>query len=75
VASDFLPVEQVPSYVMENVYLTYSGPHDRWSAQLFIRNLSDAVVYTGGYEGEVAGFVSANIGAPRTYGGRVTVHF
>jgi len=74
-ADDFLPSEDAPSYVVENVYLTYSAPQNRWSVQLFVRNLSDAVVYTGGTEGVVAGFVAGSIGAPRTFGGRATVHF
>jgi len=74
-AIDFLPSEDAPSYVVENVYLTYAAPKDRWSLQLFVRNLSDAVVYTGGTEGFVSGFVVGSIGAPRTFGGRATVHF
>lgn len=74
-AVDFLPSEDAPSYVVENLYLTYAAPANRWSVQLFVRNLSDAVVYTGGYEGFVPGFVVGTIGAPRTFGGRATVHF
>jgi iron complex outermembrane receptor protein len=74
-AVDFLPSEDAASYVVENVYLTYAAPESRWSVQLFVRNLSDAVVYTGGYEGVLAGFVVGTIGAPRTFGGRATVHF
>jgi iron complex outermembrane receptor protein len=74
-AVDFLPSENAPSYVVENVYLTYAAPANRWSVQLFVRNLSDAVVYTGGYEGVLSGFVVGTIGAPRTFGGRATVHF
>jgi iron complex outermembrane receptor protein len=74
-AADFLPTEDAPSYVVENVYLTYAAPENRWSVQLFVRNLSDAVVYTGGYEGFIPGFVVGTIGAPRTFGGRATVHF
>jgi len=74
-ADDFLPSEDAPSYVVENVYLTYAAPRNRWSVQLFVRNLSDAVVYTGGTEGVVAGFVAGTIGPPRTFGGRATVHF
>jgi iron complex outermembrane receptor protein len=74
-ASDYLPNEDAPSYVVENIYLTYAAPSNRWSVQLFVRNLSDAVVYTGGYEGFVPGFVAGSIGPPRTFGGRATVHF
>jgi iron complex outermembrane receptor protein len=74
-AVDFLPSEQAPSYTVENAYLTYAAPANRWSVQLFVRNLSDAVVYTGGYEGLLPGFVVGTIGAPRTFGGRATVHF
>jgi iron complex outermembrane receptor protein len=74
-AIDFVPNELAPSYVAENAYLTLSAPSEKWSLELFCRNLSNRAIYTGAYQGVVASFVAANIGAPRTYGARLRVDF
>ena len=72
-ATDFLPSELAPSYISEDAFLTLTPRSNSWSLQLFCRNLSNREIYTGAYEGPLAGYTVANIAAPRTYGGRLKV--
>ena len=74
-ATDFLPSELAPSYVTEDAFLTLAAHADVWQLQLFGRNLSNRAIYTGAYEGPLAGYIGANIAAPRTYGARFRVNF
>jgi len=74
--SDFIPNEQAPSYLTESIHATYLSASGKWSVGVFVRNLSDRPVYTGGYQSPfVGGFVGANLQAPRTYGVRLHVGF
>ncbi|MDP9083404.1 MAG: TonB-dependent receptor [Pseudomonadota bacterium] len=72
---DFLPSENAPAYIAEDAYLTLDAAGDKWSVELFGRNLSNKAIYTGAFGGVVAGFVAANVGAPRTYGARLRINF
>ena len=75
-AVDYIAAESAPSYIRENANLTYTPGGKRWSITAYGRNLSNRVVYTGGFEQPLApGIFYSNVDAPRTYGGRVTVNF
>lgn len=72
----FHPNSLAESYQLYNVSLTYRAPDDRYSVQLFGRNLSNDPVYTGGQLNPfVPAYVGRNIGAPRTYGARLQVNY
>jgi len=74
-ATDFLPSELAPSYISEDAFLTLAPRSNSWSLQAFCRNLSNRAIYTGAYEGPLAGYIAANIAPPRTYGARFRVNF
>ena len=75
-AVDFMPSERAPSYVTTNATLTYAAPNDHWSVAVFVRNLSNAKVYTQAFENPfIAGYVTGGVGLPRTYGARLSVRF
>jgi iron complex outermembrane receptor protein len=76
-----LPVERNKSYTMEDLFLTYNHPGDKWSMTAYVYNLSDANVtqnsfFWGGTPNGVnpVGAITAQ-GAPRTYGLRVNAKF
>lgn len=75
-AIDFLPSEQAPSYVTIDANLTYHAASGHWSVTAFGRNLSNVNVYSSAIEDPfVAGYISDNIGPPRTYGVRLSTQF
>lgn len=62
-------------YAMLDLSLGYTAPDDKWSLQLFARNVIDKVALTSA---AIGGFTGTNIyqyAAPRTFGGRVQVNF
>jgi iron complex outermembrane receptor protein len=76
-----LPVEKNKSYTMEDFFLTYNHPGDKWSMTAYVYNLSDEHVtqnsfFWGGTPNGVGpvGAMTAQ-GAPRTYGLRVNAKF
>jgi iron complex outermembrane receptor protein len=75
-AIDFLPAERAPSYVMTNATATYAAASDHWSVALFGRNLANETVHAVAFENPfVAGYVTGNVGPPRTYGARFSARF
>ena len=76
--ADFTPAQLAKGYTNISASLTYNAPGDHWFLGAFVRNLTNAEIYTGG-GGHQAGFVSgwntSNIASPRTWGGRVGVKF
>lgn len=63
------------SYAMLDLSLGYTAPNDKWSLQLYARNLTDKVALTSA---AIGGFTGTNIyqyAAPRTFGARVQVNF
>lgn len=72
----YVPNTWAKSYQVYDVSLTYFSPGDRFKVQGFVRNLSNAAVYTGAEQNAFVGnLVGADISAPRTYGVRVTYDF
>jgi iron complex outermembrane receptor protein len=78
VSADFTAAQLAKSYANISASLTYNAPDSRWFVSAFVRNLTNAVIYTGG-GGHQAAFVSgwntSNIAPPRTWGGRFGVKF
>lgn len=78
VSADFTAAQLAKSYANVSASLTYNAPDKRWFASAFVRNLTNAVIYSGG-GGHQAAFVSgwntSNISPPRTWGGRIGVRF
>jgi iron complex outermembrane receptor protein len=75
-AIDFLAAERAPSYVTANAALTYVAPGNRWSVTAFGRNLTNETVDTVAFENPfIAGYVTGNVGPPRTCGVRLSTRF
>jgi iron complex outermembrane receptor protein len=64
-----------PDYNEENLFLTYTPADASWSATAYVRNLTDAVVATGGYPSLIPDDSALNINPPRTYGVQLKYHF
>ncbi|MDE2621212.1 MAG: TonB-dependent receptor, partial [Sphingomonadales bacterium] len=78
VSADFTAAQLADSYANVSASLTYNAPGDRWFVSGWVRNLTNAKIYSGG-GGHQAAFVSgwntSNIAPPRTWGGRIGVKF
>jgi iron complex outermembrane receptor protein len=76
--TSFIPNAQVAGYASVSASLTYNAPDKNWFISGFVRNITDAKVYTGGSGDQspfVTGYVTSTIAAPRTYGARVGTKF
>ncbi len=73
---DYIPASRARSYATGDATITYNNPNG-WSLSGFVRNVTDAKIYTGGFTAPtlLRSVVLANIGAPRTFGGRLGWHF
>jgi iron complex outermembrane receptor protein len=77
-STSFVANSRVNGYGNVSLSLTYTAPSDRWFISGYLRNVTNAKVYTGGGGDEaptVPGYVTSTIGAPRTYGARFGVKF
>lgn len=73
----FIPNARAKAYGVWGASLTYKSDAN-WFIGGFVRNITNATVYTGGPGGTspfVNGFVTGSIGAPRTLGARFGVNF
>lgn len=74
--TEFLPAERTTSYALLNASLTYVSPSKAWSVTAYVKNITDHPVYTAGIAAPLqAPLIVGNIGAPRTFGGRVRLTF
>jgi iron complex outermembrane receptor protein len=73
--TDFTPIEHAAGYASLDLSLTYQPPSRNWSLTGFVRNVNNAAIYTQAQENAFAYVTVANIQPPRTYGGRLSVHF
>lgn len=74
----FVPNSKVDGYANWSASLTYNAPDDRWFVSGYVRNITNAKMYTGGGGDQspfVTGYVTSSIGAPRTYGVRLGLSF
>jgi iron complex outermembrane recepter protein len=82
------PQGRAPSYSVFDADLTYNAPDGRYSVSLFVQNLTDEAVFTGGLAvpgpagvipagspGAGTRYYSATIEPPRVYGLRADVSF
>ncbi len=75
-STEFVPNVRADAYTLFNADLTYVSPEGTWEVSVFGRNLTDKPYYTGGsLQAFVPPLAYVTIGAPRTYGGRVTFRF
>jgi iron complex outermembrane receptor protein len=75
-AVDFVPEERAPSFHVLNADLTYTTAKRNWSVTGYVRNITNATEYTGGFvSAQVPQIFSANINPPRTYGVQLHLHF
>ncbi|WP_420144140.1 TonB-dependent receptor [Sphingobium sp.] len=65
-----LPGLRTPSYGVGNIFLTYANEDDRWSAGLFMRNVSNRLVATTLFKqaNALGAMASGSALEPRTYG-------
>ena len=73
--ADYSPNLLAKGYVALNANLILAAPDKRWSLMAYVRNITNRAIYSGGIQAQFAGFSSANIGAPRTYGLRLRADF
>lgn len=62
-------------YATLDLSLGYTAPENKWSLQLFARNVTDATALTSANIGSFSGTNIYQYIAPRTFGGRVQVNF
>lgn len=75
-ATDFTATERAASYTLVNAHLTYEAQKSRWAVTGYVRNIRNTAYYTSGIEQPFAPpLFAATIGAPRTYGARVSYKF
>ena len=68
-AVDFIAAEKAPSFSVLNASITYRSEQKDLSVGVYVRNANNGREYTGGQEQNFGSpLVSANIGAPRTFG-------
>jgi iron complex outermembrane receptor protein len=72
---DFLPESQQGAYTMTDLYVTLTGPEQRWSLTGFVNNVEDATVLAGGFVKAVVQTYYATLRPPRTYGIRASYRF
>ena len=73
--TDFIPIERVHSYTKLDLSLTYQIPGNHWAVTGFVRNVTDAAIYTDASKNPFSSLVYADIQPPRTWGARVNFKF
>ncbi|MCW3834430.1 TonB-dependent receptor [Sphingomonas canadensis] len=75
-SAEFVENARAPGYAMFNASLTYRAPEDRYSVQLFMRNIGNEAVYTGTQQYPfINNYNGQDIAPPRTYGARFRAKF
>lgn len=72
---DFIPLSRANAYGKVDASLTYRAPQDRFSITGFVRNITDAKIYTDGLKEPFSPLFYGNIQPPRTYGVRLGANF
>ena len=75
IGTDFVPAERVKGYGKLDASLTYRGPSNNWSLKGFVRNITNAAVYTEAAKNPFSSLIYANIQPPRSYGAQVSFKF
>lgn len=75
-SNDFVPIERQSAYQVYDASLQWMAPGGRVSVTGFVKNIGNKAYYAGGvYSSNLVDAVVGQIGAPRTYGGRLRVTF
>jgi iron complex outermembrane receptor protein len=77
VTADFTAARLAKAYPNVSTALTYNAPDDKWFISAYVRNLTNAKIYSGvgGHQAAFAGRNTSNIVPPRTWGVRTCVKF
>jgi iron complex outermembrane receptor protein len=76
IATDYIANELQKAAATTNLNIGYEAPNKRWSFTVYVRNLSNVAVATGGFEHPfIPGLVYGTISAPRTFSFDLTGHF
>jgi iron complex outermembrane receptor protein len=77
IAIEYTALENADAYTTLDADVTFRSPLERYSIAVFGRNLTDEEYYTGGVLQPASGgrLLYQSIGAPRTYGVRLSVNF
>jgi iron complex outermembrane receptor protein len=73
--TDFISSERANAYGKLDTSLTYRGAGNRWSVSAFVRNITNAAIYTDAAKDAFSSMVYADIQPPRTYGTRVSLKY
>lgn len=74
--TSFTAASRVDGYINLSASVTYNAPDDSWYIRGFVRNITDALIITGGNNSQtVIGFANGTVLPPRTYGVRAGVRF
>lgn len=74
--ASFIPNARTGNYALVNLNATYTAPDEDYTVDLFVQNLTDKAVYTGGDQSPpLGGIFAATIAPPRVYGVRFRANF
>lgn len=75
-SAEFVENARAAGYALFNASLTYRAPENKYSVQLFMRNIGDKAVYNGTQQYPfINNYNGQDISPPRTYGVRFNVKF
>ena len=72
---EYLPEERQKGYMTSDLWLSLTGPEERWSLTAFVNNVEDRTIYVGSAIVPIVGAVYNVLSPPRTYGVRVSTRF
>jgi iron complex outermembrane receptor protein len=74
---DYNQASLAKSYRAGDINLAYTSADEKWNVAGYVRNVGNANIYTGAYSIATLfrSLTLANIGAPRTFGASVSVHY
>jgi iron complex outermembrane receptor protein len=74
---NYSPQELAQGYIVGDAYLTYHAPSAKWSLSGYVRNFTDALVYTGAFTipQNAPGVTVTNLGPPLAFGAILSVDF
>jgi iron complex outermembrane receptor protein len=75
--SGYNDYQRIPGNTRTDINLTYNSANGHWSAEAYVNNVEDAVVPVGIGQSVnfIPGLYTASLRPPRTYGGRLSIHF
>lgn len=71
----YLPEQRVGSTWQTNAQISFGPENNQWSIAAYVRNIENNRIPVGAGLHPMANILTFNLGAPRTYGARVSVRF